>query len=194
MGPSGVNELSSLGTIFGKIYAARRPRRLAVLGVATGNGLEHIDLHLTWRTVCVDVNLSYLAVARQRHMRLGPSLELMCADGEKVQLGAGSFDLVHAALVLEYLDVRVVIPRVASWLAPGGAFSVVTYLPKGPPLSLSRFASLRALSDFARIVAPEELRRLTRAEGLAEKRAFMVPLASGRRFFVALYEKAASGE
>src|SRR6266568_5053699 len=101
MGPAGIGELAPLSAIFGKVYAARRPRRLAVLGVATGNGLEHVDPAVTRRTVGLDVNLSYLAVTRQRFMRLGASLELRCADLERVQLDAGGFDLVHVALVLE---------------------------------------------------------------------------------------------
>ncbi len=194
MGPRGADELAPLSTIFSKVYAARRPRRLAVLGVSTGNGLEHVDLHLTGRTVGVDVNLSFLAVARQRFRRLGPALELLCADAERVDLGAGRFDLVHAALVLEYVDVRVVVPRAASWLAPGGACAVVLQLPgSGVALTESQVPSVRALAGATRFVPPEELRRLTEAEGLIERRAFVVSLAKGRRYFAALYEKAPGG-
>src|SRR6266581_1065602 len=98
---------------------------LAPLGVATGNGLEHVDPAVTRRTVGLDVNLSYLAVARQRFMRLGASLELRCVDLERAELDAGGFDLVHAALVLEHVDVRRAVARLASWLAPAGAFCVV---------------------------------------------------------------------
>lgn len=189
LGPGGADELAPLSTIFAKVYAARRPRRLALLGVATGNGLEHVDLHLTGRTVGVDVNLTFLAVARQRFIRLGPALQLLCADVERVDLGAGRFDLVHAALVLEYVDVRVVVPRIASWLAPGGASSVVLQLPGGESVTESRHPSVRALAGVTRFVPPEELRKLAEAEGLIELRAFVVPLAKGRRYFAALYEK-----
>ncbi len=189
MGPGGLDELGPLSTIFAKAYAARRPRRLALLGVATGNGLEHVDLHLTGRIVGVDVNLSYLAVARQRQRRLGAALELLCGDVERAQLDTGRFDLVHAALVLEYVDVRVVVPRVASWLAPGGAFTVVLQLPGGTEVRESQYPSVRALDDATRLVPPQELRSLAEAEGLVERRAFVVPLATGRRYFAALYEK-----
>ena len=189
MGPGGIDELAPLSTIFAKVYGARRPRRMVVLGVATGNGLEHVDLHLTGRIVGVDVNLSYLAVARQRLRRLGAALELHCADVERVELDAGRFDLVHAALLLEFVDARVVVPRVASALAPGGAFAVVLQLPGGPDVRASGYPSVRALGDRMRLVPPEELRALAEAEGLAERRAFVVPLPTGRHYFIALYEK-----
>lgn len=189
MGPAGTDELSPLSTLFAKAYAARQPRRLALLGVATGNGLEHVDVRLTGRVVGLDVNLSYLAVARQRQRRLGAALQLQCADVERAELDRGRFDLVHAALLLEYVDVRVVVPRVSSWLAPEGAFTVVLELPGGAALADSRYPAVRALAGAARLVPPQELRGLAEAEGLVERRAFVVPLPSGRRYFVALYEK-----
>ena len=104
MGEGGLDLLAPLSTIFARVYAARRPRRLAVLGVATGNGLDHVSPIITGRVVGVDLNLSYLAVARQRFMRLGATLELLHGDLEKVDLPPRGFDLVHAALVLEYVD------------------------------------------------------------------------------------------
>jgi Methyltransferase domain len=190
MGPGALDELAPLSTIFAKVYGARRPRRLAMLGVATGNGLEHVDLHLTGRIVGLDVNLSYLAVARQRLRRLGAALELHCCDVERAPLEAGRFDLVHAGLLLEYVDVRVLVPKVASWLAPGGAFTVVLQLPGGPAASESRYPSVRALAESMRLVPPGEVRDLAGEAGLVEQRAFVVPLATGRRYFAALYEKA----
>jgi len=196
MGPGGVDLLAPLSIIFGKVYAARQPRRLAVLGVATGNGLEHVAVAITGRTVGVDVNLSFLGVARQRFMRLGPSLELLCADVEKAALAPGAFDLVHAALVLEYVDVRVAIPRIASWLAPGGALAVVLQLAETGTAGAAEVvppASVRALADVTRLVPPDELRKLTAEEGLVERRAFVVPLATGRRLFAALYELPLAG-
>jgi hypothetical protein len=188
-GPVGLDELAPLSVIFAKAYAARRPRRLAVLGVGTGNGLEHVDLHLTGRIVGLDVNLSYLAVARQRLRRLGAALELHCSDVERAQLDPGRFDLVHAALLLEYVDLRVLLPRVAAWLAPGGAFTAVLQLPGGPALADSRFPGVRALAGAMRLVPPRELRALAGEHGLLEQRAFVVPLPTGRRYFTALYEK-----
>jgi ubiquinone/menaquinone biosynthesis C-methylase UbiE len=140
--------------------------------------------------VGVDVNLSYLAVARQRFMRLGPTLQLHCADAEKVELEPGGLDLIHAALLLEFVDPRVALPRAASWLAPGGALSLVMQLPGGPPLvSATADPALRAVAERMRLMTPEEVRRITAEAGLVERRAFVVPLPSGRRLFAALYAR-----
>jgi SAM-dependent methyltransferase len=174
-----------LGVLLGKVCAARRPERLLVLGAGTGCGLEHVDPAVTRRTVAVDPNLSYLAVARQRFMRLGASLDLRCATAERADLPAAGFDLVHAALVLEWADPRVVVSRVARWLAPGGAFTVVLDLD-GRTLRDPRSPAARAVAQAARLVPPEALRREATAAGLAERRAFVVPVPDGR-LFVALY-------
>jgi SAM-dependent methyltransferase len=188
LGESGAGLLAPFSTLFERIYAARRPARLAVLGVATGNGLEHVDPAITRRVVGVDVNLSYLAVTRQRFMRLGPALQLLCADAEKVELEPGAFDLVHAALLLEFVDPRAVLARAATWLAPGGALSLVLLLPGGPPpISNAADPALQAVAERMRPVPPEEVRRLTAAAGLVERRAFVVPLPTGRSLFAALY-------
>ncbi|GEJ56886.1 class I SAM-dependent methyltransferase [Anaeromyxobacter diazotrophicus] len=194
MGPAGAGLTAPLSALFEKVYAARQPRRLAVLGVATGNGLEHVDPAVTRVVAAVDVNLSYLAVARQRFMRLGPSLQLLCADAEQVELEPGGFDLVHAAMVLEHLDPRALLPRAASWLAPGGALSVVLRLPGGDPVPAQPgAAALREAVEQTRLVPPEELRQLAAASGLAERRAFVVPLPGGRRLFTALYGRSGEG-
>jgi len=189
MGSAGADLLTPLASLFAKVYAAQRPARLAVLGISTGNGLEHVDPAVTRLVVGVDVNLSYLAVTRQRFMRLGPSLRLLCGDAEKVELEAGGFDLVHAALLLEHADPRAILSRVAGWLSPGGAFSVVLELPDGgaAPAGGDASPALRAVAERRRLVPPEELRRLAAAAGLAERRAFVVPLPSGRHLFAALY-------
>ena len=45
------------------------------------------------------------------------------------ELEPAAFDLVHAGLVLEYVDWSLLLPRVAATLKPGGILSVVLQLP-----------------------------------------------------------------
>jgi hypothetical protein len=78
---------------------------------------------------------------------------------------------------------------VASWLAPGGAFSVVLQLADGRPVT-TPIASLRAVGEAMRLVPPEELRSRAAEAGLAERVAYVVPLPTGRRLFTALYQRA----
>jgi hypothetical protein len=190
MGPGGTGELAPLAALFAKLYAARRPRRLAVLGVATGHGLEHVDPRTTSRVVGVDVNLSFLAVARQRHLRLGPRLELFCAELARAALEPEGFDLVHAPLALERADAGALLPRLAGWVAPGGACSIVARLPGGEPPPAATPAA-RAVAESDRLVSPDVVRGVLAGAGLVERRAYEVPRPGGRWLFVGLWEKPA---
>jgi SAM-dependent methyltransferase len=186
-GPAGVDQLAPQSAILGKLLSALRPARLAVLGCATGNGLEHVDPAVTSRVVGVDVNVQYLAIARQRFLGLGPILELYCEDVLRVRLRRDSFDLVHAALLFEYVDALPLAERIASWLSPGGACSVVLQLTP-PPAHPAPPPSMRAVAAGARLVAPAELRASFRRAGLEERKAYEVPVPSGR-FLVGLYRR-----
>ena len=80
MGAGGADQLAPLAAIFGEVYTAARPASVALLGCATGNGLEAIDPSVTPRIVGIDLHPEYLAIARQRHHGLGTALDLRCAD------------------------------------------------------------------------------------------------------------------
>ena len=61
-----------------------------ILGIAGGNGLEHIDPAITTRTVGIDINAEYLEVVAQRHPNLH-ALELhhhdLAAHGSHRRIG-----------------------------------------------------------------------------------------------------------
>lgn len=183
-------QLAALSAIFAKVVGTLRPARLLVPGVGTGNGLEHVDPAVTRRVVGLDVNIQYVAMARQRHLRLGPALELYCEDVQRTRLEAASFDLVHAALVLEHVEPLPAVERFARWLAPGGACSVVLQLPGGEPVE-PRGAMLRAAAAAMRLVDPAELKGWFERQGMIQRKAFEVPVAQGVRFWVGLFTKPA---
>jgi len=186
MGPEGADQLAPLSAILGKALSALRPARLLSLGVATGNGLEHVDPAVTRRVVGVDVNIQYVAIARQRHMRLGARLELFVADAERVELEPGSFDLAWAALLFEHVDAGAVAKRIGSWLAPGGALVAVLQLPGpgGEAAVAPRHATMKAVADAMRLVPPAQLERHLAAAGMRPRASFEVPVAHGRRLWV----------
>jgi len=186
MGPEGVDQLAPLSAIFQEVYAAAQPDRLLLLGCTAGNGLEHVNPAVTKRIVGVDVNLQYLGVARQRFMGLGARLELYCGEAEKFRAAPGSFDLVHAALLFEYLHPEVLVRRMAEWLAPEGTCSVVVQLPggEGPPAPTK---TMQVIAKAMKLVPPEELTRLFEHYGLPRKRAKTVPLRFGKSFWVGVF-------
>ena len=186
MGAAGVDQLAPLSQIFQEVYAATQPDRVLLLGCGTGNGLEHVNPKVTNRVVGVDVNLSFLGVARQRYFHLGPKLELYCSEAERFRSPPGSFDLVHVALLLEYVHPEVLVRRIAEWLADRGSCSVVLQLPGGEgPEPPSR--PLRLIQKAMRLVPPAELEALFEQYRLARRRAWTVPLHGGKSFWVGVF-------
>jgi SAM-dependent methyltransferase len=190
MGPEGLDLLAPLSRAFAQVYRAARPARLLVLGCGTGAGLEHVDPAVTARVVGVDLNLQYLAVARQRHQRLGARLELYCADARTADLAEGGFDLVHAALLAEYLDPEALVAAMARAAAPGATCAVVQRLPGGEPAEEAWPAeSVRALAEATRLVEPADLSALLARRGLRRAGAWEVAARGGRRLRASIFRR-----
>ncbi|HET9553490.1 MAG TPA: class I SAM-dependent methyltransferase, partial [Anaeromyxobacteraceae bacterium] len=182
MGPEGVDQLAPLSALFQEAYLGAQPDRVLLVGSATGNGLEHVDPSVTRRVVGLDVNLQYLGVTRQRFFHLGPRLELYCTSAAAWRSPPQSFDLVHAALVFEYLHPEPMVAHLAGWLAEKGACSVVLQLPGGEgPAPASK--ALELIQKAMRLVPPDELVALFAQQGLALRRSRVVPLKYGKSFW-----------
>jgi hypothetical protein len=189
--PGGVGQLGPLARILARALRDLRPETLLVPGVATGNGLEAVDAEVTRRVVGLDLNMGFLAVARQRHMRLGSRLELFCKDAEKVVLEEGAFALVWAGLFLEHVDARAMAPRMAAALAPGGSVVVALQRPGGPPVGAGARASLRAIAARMRLVDPDDLDGWLRDAGLEPRLSVAVDVGGGQHLHVGRWRKPA---
>jgi hypothetical protein len=89
-----VGQLAALAELFGEVWRSRRPESVAILGVAGGNGLEHIHPSVTRRVCGVDINPEYLEAARRRFAGL-PGLELHCLDLAEQAVPLAPVELVH---------------------------------------------------------------------------------------------------
>jgi trans-aconitate methyltransferase len=185
-----VGQSAALRDLFARIYAQRRPRRLAVLGCTTGSDLQQIDPIVTELAVGVDVNPAYLAAARTRLSPLGPTLRLIEGDVLSVALPA-PFDLVHAALLLEYVDPLALFARMAAWLSPDGCCSVVTQepMPHLPAVSASDYASLQLLAGHLTLRSADEVVVLAVRSGLRLLHRLPLDLPAGKRLVAALFER-----
>lgn len=134
-----------------------RPRSLLVLGCSTGNGFEHVDSRVTSRVVGVDINPVYLQRLVERFQHPSFDLDVQCADLVSYGFEPGAFDLVHAALVFEYVEWSLLLPRMVGTLRPRGALSVVLQLPSPatPAVTPTGFTSLRSLESVFRFVEPD---------------------------------------
>ncbi|MBI4870731.1 MAG: class I SAM-dependent methyltransferase [Candidatus Riflebacteria bacterium] len=185
-----VRQLQYLGEVFRETLATVRPGSLVVVGCATGNGFEHIPPE-TARVVGVDLNPDYLELARRRHSARLAGLELLATDLLRAGARVGRVDLVHCALVLEYVDPVAAITEMSAWLAPGGVLSLVLQLPSPEHAAITPtpFDSIKALSPLMRLVAPGVVAGAASACGLAPLMTRVDTLPSGKQFHVARYRR-----
>lgn len=150
-----VQQLGALSDLFAEAIGRCRPLSIAVLGIAGGNGLDHIDSNITARVVGLDVNPLYLEAVRQRYSHL-PGLELHCVDLSEQHLKLEPVQLVHAALVFEHAGVDCCLENAISMIVPGGNLSVVLQLPSesGQTVSASQFSSIQNLKSHLSLISP----------------------------------------
>lgn len=98
-----VHQLQALNLIMREQFASFDVLDIMILGVAGGNGLEHIDPNRTSHVYGVDLNESYLQACSRRHQDLGDSFTPLLADISDEAVKLPSADLVVANLFIEYV-------------------------------------------------------------------------------------------
>ena len=76
---------------------------IMILGIAGGNGLEHVRRDQFKRVYGVDVNPSYLEAVMQRYPHLDGLLECLCINLTEEASRLPQADLVVANLLIEYI-------------------------------------------------------------------------------------------
>jgi hypothetical protein len=167
MSSAEVGQSEALSDLFGEAIKGCRPSSVAVLGIAGGNGLEHIDSSITARVVGLDLNPQYLEAVRQRYAHL-PGLELHCVDLAEQRVALEPVQLVHAALIFEHAGTRCCLENAISMIGPGGSLSVVLQLPgeSGETVGASEFSSVHSLKSHFALVSPAWLRESLARRGL----------------------------
>jgi len=190
MGSDAVNQLAPLADLFGEVLARLRPRSVAILGVAGGNGLQHVDGTITTRVVGIDVNPDYLAATRERFPDLR-GLELLRADLEHDTIKTEPVALVHAALVFEYAGTGRCLESAVSLVAPDGHLSVVLQIPSEgrQAVTPSGYASMNSLADGFSFIDPHRLRRLLAQQDLRLTHQSRLALCTGKAFWSGYFER-----
>lgn len=186
-----VGQRPVLNRLLREALARARPAAALVVGCSTGNGLEHLDPAITRRLTAVDVNPAYLQALREHFPSPAFHLEIRCGDVSALHLDPASYDLVHAALVLEYVDWPSLVPRLVSTIRPGGAFSIVLQRPSetAPAVTPTPFTSLLRLESRFRFVDGDALVECAGDAGLTLQARGFEPLPSGKAFEVLWFVK-----
>ena len=167
------------------------------IGCAGGNGFEEAAKAGIAHVVGLDMNPSYIAVAKARYAGRIPGLELHCADiaGDSTP-NVAAVELVYCALVFEVVDVAKALKNIRALCLPTGLLATVLQLPKegAESVSPSRFVKLRQLGSILRLVPPDDLREVAEGLGFRLLSQKLITLESGKQFSLQLFNKPGSAE
>jgi len=185
-----VRQLHVLSELFAEALAYCRPESIAVLGIAGGNGLEHVDWTITKRVIGLDVNPSYLEEVGSRYAA-SCELELACVDLAEQRIELEPVQMVHAALVFEHAGAGLCLENALSLVAAGGNLSVVLQLPAegGQNVGISPFPSMQVLQPGFTLVDPEWLRRTLEQRGLLLAHEERRELPAGKGFWMGVFRR-----
>ena len=74
-----------------------------ILGIAGGNGLEHVDTERLTKVYGVDINTEYLAATKERYKNLSGVLKCLCVDLNQETEKLPQVELLIANLLIEYI-------------------------------------------------------------------------------------------
>ena len=182
MSATQVAQLRPLAELFGRVLQQWTPESVAILGIAGGNGLEHLDRRVTRRVVGLDIHPEYLAEVQRRYANRVNGLELYCADLSLSPIALPPVALVHAALVFEHAGLGWCLDNAVALVAPGGVLSVVLQLPSAESRAVAPtgFDSLQQLAPHFSFVDPILLERKVTAMGFSMEAADTHPLPGGK--------------
>ncbi|MGV8114464.1 MAG: class I SAM-dependent methyltransferase [Lentimicrobium sp.] len=162
-----VGQAQVLRRLLGDCLTRYKPGSLALIGCATGNGLEEVDPAITGIVHAVDINPAYLEQLNQRFGQSLPGLNIHCLDMETDLLPFSDAELIFCGLVLEYVKPEVLIPKLLQALSPDGTLVIVIQQTrKSSFVTPTRYNSLALLSGFAGEVSVDEMAALLGANGL----------------------------
>lgn len=191
MSSPNVDQFAFLGMKFKDVLGRHDCSAVALLGCATGNGLEYIDRYATGKVTAIDINPEYLGIVRQRFEKSLSGLEIMEADLETCELEKRAYSLIFAGLIFEYLDPRKLLTGISGWLRKKGVMVAVLQLPSqnAKKVTNTSFVSLKKLESVMHLVSPQAFRAMARYAGLQELEAETVIPVTGKPFYVGTYIK-----
>lgn len=117
MSLNSVFQLQAMNEMMRAQFSAYPVSSVMILGVAGGNGLEHIDRHTVSKVYGVDINQGYLNACAARYPELEGILEPICVDLTKDIAALPHADLLVANLLIEYIGYAC-FQRAVEWINP----------------------------------------------------------------------------
>jgi len=137
-----------------------KPETALFLGIAGGNGLEHIDTNRTRYVYGIDINQDYLDTAFKRYNHRIASLQLLNLDITKNPKTICRADFIWAALVLEYTGIDEAFAFCANNIRREGHLIIsIQSNNNKPSVSSTGIESVKRAGEIFSIVDPEDLLR-----------------------------------
>jgi hypothetical protein len=191
MSAPNVGQAELLAGVFTDALQKFRPATLAVIGCAGGNGFDRIDPQVVSRVVGVDINPAYLEVVASRYSGRFKVLELRSADISHERLEFEPVELVYAALVFEYVDVRSALRNLHFACDRGGHLVTLLQLPSAEAAAVTptAFTSIRTLSTALEFVDPLAFEEMARNAGFALQYGTRATSVAGKEFAVHVFQR-----
>lgn len=158
MSHSSVGQLGVLSALTKKYLNSIKPKECLFLGIAGGNGLEHIDNNITKKVIGIDINQDYLNTSYERYNDKIASLELVNFDITKEEVVLCKADFIWAALVLEYTGVEKSLEFAKKNLNAGGHFIVSIQSNNGvQSVSETGIEAVKKVGDIFQLINPDVL-------------------------------------
>jgi 2-polyprenyl-3-methyl-5-hydroxy-6-metoxy-1,4-benzoquinol methylase len=154
-----VGQAMLLNSLTKKYLDEIKPETVVFLGIAGGNGLEHIDNNITKSVYGIDINPDYLDTASVRYKQTIPSLQLMNLDIVKNPETICQADFIWAALVLEYTGIDKVLEFCTNNIRKDGHLVVSIQSNNNiQSVSPTGIESVKKAGEIFSIVNPDDLR------------------------------------
>lgn len=108
-----VYQLQTLNQITKEQLADNDCTYVGILGIAGGNGLDHINLSKTKKVYAIDINKTYLEICRKRFDHLSNTLELLHCDLTANDVKLPYTSLLICNLIIEYLGENEFVSNIA---------------------------------------------------------------------------------
>jgi predicted TPR repeat methyltransferase len=158
MSHNSVGQLEVLNSLTKKYLNSIEPKTCLFLGVAGGNGLEHINNNITKEVIGIDINQDYLNTAYERYNNKIYSLKLINFDIAKSAEVFCNADFIWAALVLEYTGIDKSLEFAKNNLQVGGHFIVSIQSNNGvQSVSQTGIESIKKIGEIFQLINPNIL-------------------------------------
>lgn len=110
---SSVQQLQKLNEIMKSQIYKYKISTVAILGVAGGNGLNHIDISQIKTVYGVDINQNYLDACKEKYINLKECLILKRLDLSKISNDLPMADIIIANLFIEYIGIDMFVKQLS---------------------------------------------------------------------------------